>query len=154
MVTPEELQVILTTHAQVQECQKALLNGLAGIVPSVVPILTKYYNHGEDELLLLVQREINWGEFNKRRRDRGAELSAEMQAENQRVTSGLQQRHEAELEQRQRAAAAMAQWAQTQQMINAINRPVPQATFHTMPQSPAVNCISQQIGSQVYTNCQ
>jgi hypothetical protein len=42
----------------------------------------------------------------------------------QHVTAGLEQQHEAELARRQAAVDAMARAAQTQQLINAVNRPV------------------------------
>jgi hypothetical protein len=57
-------------------------------------------------------------------RDRTAETQAAILAEDRRVVSELKQDHQAELAQRQRAAEAMAAWAQTQEMINAANRPV------------------------------
>jgi hypothetical protein len=51
-----------------------------------------------------------------------------MVAEGQRIVAGLQQSHEAELDRReaalQSAADAFAQYAQTQQIISSMNRPV------------------------------
>jgi len=47
-----------------------------------------------------------------------------LQAEAQQITAGLEQQHEAELARRQAALDAMARAAQTQQLINAANRPV------------------------------
>ena len=40
------------------------------------------------------------------------------------IFAGLERQHESELARRQAALDAMARWAQTQQVINAINRPV------------------------------
>ena len=47
----------------------------------------------------------------------------------------------------------MAQWAQTQQLINAMNRPAP--TFYAMPPmtTNSLNCMSNRVGSTVFTNC-
>jgi phage terminase Nu1 subunit (DNA packaging protein) len=64
-----------------------------------------------------------------------------LQAEERRIVSGLERSHEAELARRQAAAQAIAQWAQTQQVINAMNRPV--TTNCTNLGSGIVNCVSQ-----------
>jgi hypothetical protein len=45
-------------------------------------------------------------------------------AEGQRITAGLERQHENELARRQAAVNALARWSQTQQMIDAANRPV------------------------------
>jgi hypothetical protein len=124
MANKVEIAAILVLHPRIQECQRALLNGLLGSTPSFVPILTASYNKGEDDVLMLVQHKLTWGEYNKRRRDRATEIQAEIQSASQQLVGGLQHQHEAELAQRQRAAEALAQWAQTQQMINAVNRPI------------------------------
>ena len=79
---------------------------------------------GEDSLIDLIQKKQSWGAHVRRVRDATIEGIAELQAEERRVVAGLQQLHEAELAQRQRAAEALGQWAQTQQVINAMNRPV------------------------------
>jgi hypothetical protein len=105
-------------------CQRQGLDALVNTTPSVVPILTKAYSEGDDDTILLIQRKLNWGDYTKRRRDRLITLQAALQAEGQRITSGLQQEHQAEIAQRQRAAEALAAWGQTQQLINAANRPV------------------------------
>ena len=70
---------------------------------------------------------------------------SELTAEAERITSGLQQSHEAELARReaaaQAAADAFARYAQTQQIINSMNRPV--------------NCITMSMGSGFSnTSCQ
>src|SRR5262249_48400354 len=83
---------------------------------------------GEDSLIDLIQKKQSWGAHVRRVRDATIEGTAELQAEAQRITTGLQQSHEAELAQRQAAAqaaaAALAQYAQTQQIIANMNRPV------------------------------
>jgi hypothetical protein len=107
-----------------QECRKTFLVATAQTEPGLVPILTAAYNKNDDDLLALTQRKIAWGEYVRRMRDRASETQAEIMAEDRRVTSGLQQEHRAEMEQRERAAAALAAWGQTQALINAANRPV------------------------------
>ena len=79
----------------------------------------------------LIQKKESWGAHVRRVRDVTIAGTAELQAQGQRISAGLQQSHEAELAQRQAAAqataAALAQYSQTQQIINNMNRPDPVA---------------------------
>jgi len=135
-----EIDAIVDLHPRIKECEQAVLNGFLQSTPSFIPILTSSFNRGEDDVLLLIQQKITWGEYNKRRRDRATEVQAEIQSASQQIISGLQHQHETELAQRQRAAEALAQWAQTQQMINAMGRPV---ITNCNQFGGAVNCVSQ-----------
>jgi hypothetical protein len=150
IINDQEIQAILVTHPLVQECRKVYLADISQSTPSLVPIYTAFYNRGEDDLLALMRKQLTWGEFAKKRRDDATESQAAVQAEGRRIVEGLKQDNAAELAQRQRAAEAITQWAQTQQMINALNRP----TFYTMPPvQNSVNCMSNRLGNTVYTNC-
>src|SRR5215472_6657989 len=124
MITPREWEAILAIHPKVQQCRNTLLAALAKSTPSIVPILTQVYNRSEDDLLALSAHKLTWGQYVVRARDRSAEAQAALQAEGQRVVDRLQRENAIEIEQRQRAAEALAAWAQTQELINAANRPV------------------------------
>jgi hypothetical protein len=138
--TPEEAQVIFSNHPKLQLCRKAFLNVLAQAEPAVVPVRIGSFNKADDLKIALAQRKIAWGEYVHRIRDLSAETQAALLAADARVVAGLQQEHAAEMAQRQRAAEALAAWAQTQQMINAANRPVITncSGFGNM-----VNCVSR-----------
>jgi hypothetical protein len=152
--TPEEAQAILAVHPKFQECRKSLVANLAQAEPSLVPILVASFNKRDDDLLALIQRKTSWGDFVRKIRDGAAETQAALAAEDQRVVGGLQEENEAELAQRQHAAEVLATWAQTQEMINALSHPAPQATIYAAPQtSPSINCLSTPVGSMVQTNC-
>jgi hypothetical protein len=140
LATPSEVQAMLALHPKTQECRKAFLNSVGQSEPSLVPILIASYNRSDDDVLAVIQRRMTWGDRVRRARDRAPETQAAVQAADQRVVSGLNQEHQAEMAQRQRAAEAMAAWAQNQQMINAINRPVITncSGFGNM-----VNCVSR-----------
>jgi hypothetical protein len=135
--TKQEIDAVLAVHPRIQACRQAVLDGLLSTTPSVVPILTKEFAGGDDDTIAFVQRKLSWGERVRRARDRVLATQTELQAEEQRIIAGLERSHEAELARRQRALDALAQWAQTQQVINAMNRPV------------VTNC--SQVGS--FTNC-
>jgi hypothetical protein len=140
VATPDEIQAIYVIHPRMQECRKALLAATAQTEPSLVPIIITTYNKNEDDLLSITERKMTWGEYAHRIRDRNTELQTALQAEDHRVVSGLQQEHQAEIAQRQRAAEALAAWAQTQEMINAANRPV---ITNCTGFGSTVNCISR-----------
>ncbi len=108
VATPEEISKILILHPRLQQCQRAALDGLMNTTPSVVPILAAAYARGDDNTLALIQRKETWGEFSKRRRDSAMALTAEIQDEGRRLTEGLEQAHEAELERRAAAMEALA----------------------------------------------
>jgi hypothetical protein len=138
LASDEEINALFITHLQVQDCCRTFLTEMSQSAPSLVPIFTAFYNRNEDDLLALIHKQLTWGEFNKKRRDEAAEAQAAVQAEGRRIVEGLKQDNAAELAQRQRAGEAIAQWAQTQQMINALNRP----TFYSMPPITSPNSFS------------
>jgi hypothetical protein len=72
------------------------------------------------------------------------EAQAQLVAEARRIEAGLEQSHEAELAQRQAAAqaaaAALAQYAQTQQIIANMNRPTFTNCLRMGYQGNMLNC--------------
>ena len=104
-------------------------------------MLAKTFAEADDDTITFVQRKRSWGEHVRRGRDRALAMQAGLQAEGQHIVAGLEQSHQAELARRQAAAQAIAQWAQTQQAINAMNRPVTTNCMNLG--SGMVNCVSQ-----------
>ena len=139
LASQDEIHAILVAHPQLQQCRKAFLTNLAQTEPSVVPIITTTYNKNEDDLVDLIRRKISWGEYTHRIRDRATETQVAVNEEGRRIVGELQQENQFELEQRQRAAEALASWAQTQELINAANRPV---ITNCNAFSNTLNCIS------------
>jgi len=140
LASKAEIDAIYLLHPRLKACQRTVLDGLARSTPSIVPILADQYSKGDDDLLLFVQRKMSWGEIVRHRRDRGLAAQAAMQAEGRRIVGSLEQQHVGELAQRQAALDAIARWAQTQQLINAMNKPVYTncSQFGSM-----TNCVSQ-----------
>ena len=154
VATDQEIHAIFVTHPRVQECRKTYMAEISQSTPSLVPIYASFYNKTEDNLLALIQKKLAWGEFAKKQRDAATDSRTAIQVASQSIVAGLKQDHQAEIEQRQRAAEAVSQWAQTQQMINALNHPAP--TFYAVPPmtSPSsLNCMSNRTGNTVITNC-
>lgn len=140
MASPSEIQAILSVQPRLKECQRTALTQLSTSTPSLVPILAKSYSALDDNFLSLVQRRITWGEFNKRRRDSAAGTQLALQQAGRQIAGELREMHRDEMAQRQAAAEAFAQWAQTQQLINAMNRPV---ITNCNRFGSNVNCVTQ-----------
>jgi hypothetical protein len=142
MANNDEIKSILATHPQLQVCEHQALDRLAQATPTIVPILVSLITKSEDNVMDLVQQKQSWGAYVKRSRDEAVAANAKLQAEGQRITADLQRSHETELLQRQRAAQAVMQWSQTQQLINAMNR----------PQAP-LNCYATGADAGVVATC-
>jgi hypothetical protein len=140
LATDEEVKTILEIHPQLQSCRKQALDRIAQSTPTLIPIWLGVLSKSEDSLIDLIQKKQSWGSHVRRARDLTIAATVELQTEGRRIVAGLQQSHEAELAQRQRAAEALAQWAQTQQMINAMNRPV---ITNCNEFGSIVNCVSR-----------
>jgi hypothetical protein len=144
LATKPEIDAILLLYPRLQACQKAILEGLVNTMPGLVPILAKGYSEGDDDTILLIQRKLTWGDRIHRGRNRVIALQAAMLAEAQRVVAALEQSHEAELARRQAAvqaaAAALASYAQTQQVISNMNRPVNCTTMNIRPGFQTTSC--------------
>ncbi len=124
LATDAEINAVLAEHPKVQACRQSFLDQISQTTPSIVPIFASYLTRNEDSLIDLVKRKISWGDYIRGAKDRFPEMQAELTAEYQRINQGLYQQNQAELAQRQAAANALSQYVQTQQMINALNRPV------------------------------
>jgi hypothetical protein len=144
LATDQEIRLILETHPKAQSCRKQALERISQSTPTLVPILLAVFTKGEDSLIDLIQKKQSWGTHIRRVRDASIAGTAELQAESRRLTSELQQSHQAELEERQAAAQsaadAFAQYAQTQQIINNMNRPVNCLTMDISPGFQRTSC--------------
>jgi hypothetical protein len=136
LATDDEIKLILEIHPKIQSCRNQALDRISQSTPTLAPILLVVMTESEDSLIDLIQKKQSWGAHVRRVRDAIIAGAPELQAEGQRIVAGLQQSHEAELAQRQAAAQsaadALARYAQTQQIISAMNRP----SSAVMPQEP------------------
>jgi len=138
LATDGEIRALLAVHPRVQDCRQQALDHLTQSTPSFAAILATLYAKSEDNLIELIDKKESWGEYTRQTRDLAIEGRSDLTAEAERITSGLQQSHEAELAQRQAAAQsaadAFARYAQTQQIISAMNRS--SNTVMPLPQAP------------------
>src|ERR1051326_5091164 len=124
-------------------CRVSERNGALG------PIQTRGHCHQMSQAYLIFLGSSEIGVFGNERDYRGIEIAeptavkgdADQQATAPLVMdAGLEQQHEAELARRQAALDTMARATQTQQLINAVNRPI--MTNCTNLESGMVNCTS------------
>jgi hypothetical protein len=94
-------------HPRLRACQRAVLDGLNSTTPGAVPILTKESSASDDDTLLLVQGKLSWGEYTRRQRDLVVATQEALTLEGRRIVAGLEQQHEAEMERRAAASAAL-----------------------------------------------
>jgi hypothetical protein len=117
-VTPKEVAAIKAIHPKLTDCRKAGLTKIEDVTPSIAAILANEMQKGDEHLLIpLLRKEITWGTYTTNRKEVFAEGQTQLAAEYQRIASGLEQSHEAELARRQAATIAIMQ-------LMATNRPV------------------------------
>lgn len=139
LASDEEIKVIFATHPKIQSCRQDFLNQISQTTPTLVPVYATIMGKGENSLVDLIQKKQSWGDHLRRVKEAVNEGNVQIAEESKRITAGLNQSHEAELARRQAAADAFRQYNQSQQIINSMNR--------------SVNCTSNRVGNQVFTNC-
>jgi hypothetical protein len=107
LASPAEVVAIEVWYNRYKACREAVLNGLNNTMPGMVPTLAKQFAAADDDMLLLTQRKLTWGEAVRRGRDRALAVQEALTAEGHRIVSALEQQHEAELERRAAASAEM-----------------------------------------------
>jgi hypothetical protein len=123
--TPAEVQALLALHREgIEPCRKIALDGATKIHPVLPGILAEAYANGDANYVKLAKREETWGEYVTAEDQINRSAKAKLAQAEQQVVGRLQASHTQELQRRQAAAAALAQWGYQQQVIAAMNRPV------------------------------
>lgn len=120
----QEIAILLSVHGQLQACRAAFLDQISQTTPSVVPIFAASATESEGSLIDLIQKKQSWGDHVRRVKKVVADSAVQLAAEGRNIDRDLERSNEAELARRQRAFDALARYAQTQQIINSLNRPV------------------------------
>ena len=138
--TPEEIAAIKAVHPQLVACRNTFLDKVNTTTSTIAAVFVENWNARDSLLIQLLQHEITWGKYITDGRTLATEEKKKILAEAQRIDANLQHSHEADMAQRQVAAKAMTDYLQTQEMINAINRPV---TTNCTGFGNSVNCVSR-----------
>jgi hypothetical protein len=128
-----------------QECRKLILARSGAHHPSLVALLISDFAEADKLLAQLVTGKLSWGQFNQATQELKAQSRAKVAQANAQIASQLANRHQFELEQRERASAALRQWAYQQQVL--ANQ---QQAISSMKQPTTINC--NYVGSTLQCN--
>ena len=112
--TKEEIRLLYKVYGDAQECRKILLDGVAKTHPFVLLTFVGSFAESDKLWAEATGGKLAWGTFNQRRKDISTQTQTNMVQANMQIASQLQNQHQFEIDQRQRAAAAMEQWAYQQ----------------------------------------
>jgi hypothetical protein len=104
-------------HAALQPCRKAYIEGVGRVHPAYVTILVNSYSEADKLWVDFASGRVTWGEFNQRRADLGRQLAQQSNEVATMIASQLQNEHQFEMAQRQRAIESLQQWAYQQQVL-------------------------------------
>ena len=127
----QEISSIVKFHNEIAICRQQLITDQMSVNPGAIPILTNSWQEFDSALADLITHKITFGEANKRATAIFANQKTKLVAQFDQLLRDLSTAHYAEIQQRQAAFLALAQWSQQQQMlmqnqqlINSLNRPV------------------------------
>jgi hypothetical protein len=130
-VTEEEIQLIIAIHNEMTACREQLIQDAMPVIPGIIPIFVQGYHQGDLIVVDLMEKKIDWAEYNKQKVAMRDELMERYRVAITQLQRDLQTSHNAEMLQRQIAFAALSNWAvqqqalvQRQQLINSLNRPL------------------------------
>jgi hypothetical protein len=129
--TQTETGALLAFHKdQIAPCRKVALDGFAAAHPAFVAVAAENYATFDADYAALVSGQITWGDFASRSNERAQAYRARLDATSADIERNLADSARFEMQQRQAAAVAFAQWsanqralAQQQQVVGALNRP-------------------------------
>ncbi len=132
-VTDQEAEDLVNFSIIRKPCHKVMIEEFGKVHPEYVVSLARLFTEADADIASAINKERKIGEFNRRTLDRANRWQAEFTQIGQRITANLNQVHQYEMQQRQKAGQALQTWAYQQQqlnnqqrMINAVNmrRPV------------------------------
>ncbi len=132
-VTDQEAEDMVNLSIIRKPCHKISIEEFGKVHPEYVVSLARIFTEADADVASAINKERTIGEINRRTLDRVNQWMAEFTQIGQRITANLNQAHQYERQQRQKAVQALQTWSYQQQqlnnqqrMINAINmmRPV------------------------------
>jgi hypothetical protein len=119
--TKEQIKLLYNIRDDVQRCRKILLEGPAKTHPMILLTLVNSFADSDKLWVEATGGKLDWGTFNQRRKDISTQAEANLTQADTQITSKVQSRNEdqsqLDSEQRQRASAAVEQWAHQQQNL-------------------------------------
>jgi hypothetical protein len=115
--TKSDIVDVYKLHAALQPCRKTFIEGVGRIHPAYVTIGANSFNDADKLWVDFASGRMTWGEFNQRRAELGRQLSQQSNEVAAMIASQLQNQHQFEMAQRQRALESLQQWAYQQQVL-------------------------------------
>ncbi len=155
--TSGEIAEFEKLHDAIAICRNEAVGSLNTASPRLATALALAGQRSDDIALMFVKQQLTWGDLLERTKSSQSKLQSDFRSAQAEINSSLQQRHEAEMQNRAAGMAAFAaamqqtsqqlqqqqamqqQQFQQQQIINAINRPV---TTNCMKTGSNINCTS------------
>ena len=115
--TKSEIADIYKYYNDIRPCRKIALDGEVRVHPAIVNALATGYGATDKLAVEFVSGRMTWGNFNQQRASIIVQMRQQLREAHSMIESQLQNKHQFELAQRQRAIAAMQQWAYQQQVL-------------------------------------
>jgi hypothetical protein len=115
--TRDQIALLYKLYGDLQECRKIALDGFAKMHPLYLLVMVETFSSGDHLWAQFADGRMTWGNFNQARRDITTQNQTKMAQAATQVDPQLQNQHQFELQQRQRAAEAFRQWAYQQQVL-------------------------------------
>ena len=122
--TDAETAAVFAVHPQLKVCRNTFLSQIGQTTPTLVPVFSEVLSENEETLIALVQKKLTWGDYIRQLKKNTADGRVKVAGEVRNIDTNLERSNQAELESRQRALEAIARFAQTQAIIESLNRPV------------------------------
>jgi hypothetical protein len=104
-------------YADMQPCRKITLEGAGRVHPAIVNALVNLFDASDTLAVEFVSARMTWGNYNQRRHSIAVQANQQINEAHTMIASQLQNQHQFEMEQRQRAIASLQQWAHQQQVL-------------------------------------
>ena len=139
-----EIADLYKLHADVQACRKIFLTGMGRYHPALVNVAVQSYDATDKLWAEFTKGRMTWGNFNKENHAITVRTNQQTGEVETMIASQLQNEHQYEMEQRQRAAASLQQWAYQQQVLENQRLQVMaqghDAAMAAMRPSPVITC--------------
>jgi hypothetical protein len=133
--TKQEVALLYEVYGELQDCRKIILEGAAKMHPLYMLTLVEGYSASDKLWTDMTAGRLTWGTFNEGRKNIATQIQAKLILADGQVSAQLQNQHQFEVQQRQRAAEAFQQWSYQQQVI--ANQ---QRAINAMNQPRTINC--------------
>jgi hypothetical protein len=105
--TKDEIKLLYKLHSDRQECRKIVLDGASKHHPLTMMAIVDAFSEADKLWVEATGGRLSWGKFNQGRKDIDIRAQASLTQAQLQIGSKLENQHQNELAQRQRAAAAL-----------------------------------------------